>query len=65
MEATSTAVLEVKSAGAGDDVAAAFEDFMSAFEAFKEANGMQGRFPPFRSMAMCGATDRTGRAGIG
>src|SRR5690606_20301930 len=38
MNATNTSVLETKSAGASDDIGSAFEDFMTSFEAFKDAN---------------------------
>ena len=38
MTATTKGVLEVKSAGGAADISGAFEDFMTSFEAFKEAN---------------------------
>ncbi|MCT7376070.1 phage major capsid protein [Chelativorans salis] len=38
MTETSKGVLEVKSAGGAGDVSGAFEDFMTSFEAFREAN---------------------------
>ncbi|WEX07738.1 phage major capsid protein [Chelativorans sp. AA-79] len=37
-DARNRGVLEVKSAGAGDELAGAFAEFMTSFEAFKEAN---------------------------